>query len=105
MPAPVKDFPMSETQDKMEDQRQEPASETTPRSRALTEYIVLLESSDHADSDMKTWVETRRRIEARTPEAALDALSDVAKGVSRIVVVPASSWHEFEQTTAFKKVT
>jgi hypothetical protein len=78
-------------------QTPEPASETTPRSRDLTSYIVLGNAGeDHRILD--------REVRARTPDAAIAQITEGDEIVyTRLVAVPSSSWHEFVQTSAWVK--
>lgn len=75
------------------------AGETKPRSRALTTYIVLWRDDDGLH-------ELEERVEARTPEGAIEAVDGPLSTVDAqiAVAIPASSYHVFVQRSTWSKI-
>jgi hypothetical protein len=48
--------------------------------------------------------ETGDTVAARSPEAAVDSLTDELKDYAEVIAVPESAWHRFVRQPGFKKV-
>jgi hypothetical protein len=92
-------------------QQQEPTptsgGEATPRSRAATQYVILGRDESGYYRRVEEIVqdgETGDTVAARSPEAAVDSLTDELKDYAEVIAVPESAWHRFVRQPGFKKV-